>query len=117
MEKIFVNFTNHPSDVRTEKQREEALKYGEIIDIKFPKVKASGSREYIEVLAEENVRQILEYSPAAVLCQGEFCLAYHVIRKLKEKGIVVLAACSERIVTESENKKEVTFVFEQFREY
>ena len=32
-------------------------------------------------------------------------------------GIAVLAACSERIVTERGNKKEVTFQFERFRKY
>lgn len=117
MESIFVNFTNHPSNRWDEKQKKEALKYGKIVDMEFPKVAASGSRDYIVDLAERYVEGILELHPAAVLCQGEFCLAYHVISKLKEKGILVLAACSERMVVEDGNKKEVLFVFEQFREY
>lgn len=117
MESVFINFTNHPSSRWIEKQKKEALKYGKIVDVEFPKVAASGDTNYILNLAEICVEKILQFHPAAVLCQGEFCLAYNVISKLKEKGILVLAACSERIVIENGNKKEVTFVFEQFREY
>lgn len=117
MESIFVNFTNHPSNRWDEKQKKAALKYGKIVDIEFPKVAASGSRDYILDLAKKYVEKILELHPAAVLCQGEFCLAYHVISRLKEKEILVLAACSERMVVEDGNKKEVLFAFEQFREY
>lgn len=63
------------------------------------------------------MKQILALYPRAVLCQGEFCLAYQVITKLRKKGIKVLAACSERIVREAGQRKEVQFVFRQFREY
>lgn len=117
MDKIFINFTNHPSNKWEEVQKIEAKKYGRIIDVEFPKVDATGNRDYVIELAEESVSNILSFHPVAVLCQGEFCLAYQVISKLKEKGICVLAACSERSVKENGNKKEVTFVFEQFREY
>lgn len=117
MEEIFVNFTSHPSSRWTEQQKKEALRWGKIVDITFPEVDASGDKQYIMTLAEEIVIKMIEIQPAAVLCQGEFCLTYQVVSRLKEEGILVLAACSERIVTENENKKEVTFVFEQFREY
>lgn len=117
MKKVFVNFTNHPSERWTEKQKKEALKYGEIIDIAFPEVEAAGDKDYVIQLAEKSAAQIVQLHPAAVLCQGEFCLTYHVILKLKEKGIKVLTACSKRIVKENGNKKEVIFEFEQFREY
>ena len=53
-----------------------------------------------------------------VLIIGE---AEQVITKLLQKGIVVVAACSKRIVRErivyGKQKKEVEFVFKRFREY
>lgn len=59
--------------------------------------------------------------PQFVLCQGGFCMAYHVIRILEEKGIRVGAACSDRKVTEvaikSGTKKIVFYQFVQYREY
>ena len=75
------------------------------------------NEDYIEELAEVYVEKILQHTPRAVLCQGEFCVAYQVIRKLKEKNIKVLAACSQRCVRENGNKKEVVFNFVRFREY
>ena len=88
--KVFVNFSNHPSAGWGREQAEAASRYGQLIDLPFP---------------------------AAVLCQGEFCLTFLVVSALKAQGITVLAACSERIVTERGNKKEVTFQFERFRKY
>lgn len=113
----FIDFTNHPSALWDERQRAEALKYGTIRDIPFPAVEPLGDSSYIEKLAVFYINAILELCPKAVLCQGEFCLAYHVIKGLQEKGIVVLAACSERIVTEVGGKKTATFIFRLFRRY
>ena len=117
METVFVNFTNHPSRMWDERQREAAERYGTITDIPFPGVEASGDEAYIAGLAEEYLDKILRFHPAAVLCQGEFTLAYRVITGLKEKGIPVLAACSTRNVRTEGNRKEAIFVFERFREY
>ncbi len=117
MKKVFVNFTNHPSADWGQKQRKEAEKYGKIIDLPFPVVSALATEAEISEMSEKYIDKITELDPAAVLCQGEFCVAFQVISGLKQKGIVVLAACSERCVKESENKKEVWFVFEQFRKY
>jgi len=120
--KVFINFTNHPSRNWDEKQLKDALEYGEIIDIPFPQVPATASREELYALAERCVSKITEYAPAAVLCQGEFCLAYQVIRRLSEKDVKVVAACSDRKVEEwrredGSMQKEVIFRFVQFREY
>lgn len=93
------------------------MEYGEIIDVPFPTVDPQGDEDYIDGLAERYLRRILQLHPYAVLCQGEFCLAYRVITRLHESGVIVLAACSERIVKEVGQKKEVMFVFSQFRRY
>ena len=117
MQKYFVNFTNHPSIKWDEKQKMAALGYGEIVDISFPMVEPLGDESYIDSLAETCLQQILLLRSQAVLCQGEFCLAFRVISRLREKGILVLAACSERKVREDAQKKEVIFQFQQFRRY
>lgn len=117
IKEYFINFTNHPSDMWGEKQRKAAMEYGEIIDIPFPSVSPQGDENYIDRLARQYIQKILELRPRAVLCQGEFCLAYQVISKLRKKGIQVLAACSERIVKDAGQSKEVMFVFGQFRQY
>ena len=115
--KTFVNFSNHPSFLWEIGQREAALEYGEIVDVPFPDVDPAGDEEYIHFLAEESIARIMEYSPAAVLCQGEFCLAYQVTSMLLEQEILVVAACSKRIVREERNRKEVVFEFRRFRRY
>ena len=115
--KIFVNFTNHPWKKWDERQTREALKYGTIQDIPFPSVKPQGSENYIDQLAKVYTKRILEAHPSAVLCQGEFCLCYQVVKNLQKEGILVLAACSERMVKEMGQKKEVSFVFRRFRSY
>lgn len=117
MKKIFINFTNHPSDSWGAKQRAAAEKYGAIVDIPFPAVDAKGDEEYIIRMSDDYVKKIEMLKPKAVLCQGEFSLAYQIISKLKARNILTLAACSERCVTIDGKDKKVTFVFERFRKY
>ena len=117
MTKVFINFTNHPSDIWSERQRKAAEKYGTIINIPFPKVDPNMTAEEIKTIAKEYEDKITSHNPAAVLCQGESTLCYNVVSKLKEDRIVVLSACSERIVQETDEGKIVKFEFEQFREY
>lgn len=94
---------------------------GEILDIPFPSVPASANEQEVELIADQYTKLILEKTPSAVLCQGEFSLSYLVVTKLKEKGIKVISACSERNTKEIHIdgivKKEVVFKFERFREY
>ena len=96
----FINFTNHPSDKWENEQKKEAEKFGEIIDIIFPAVDPMLREDEIDSLGEQYCKKILCYKPAAVLCQGEFTLAYNIICRLRNAGIRVVAACSERKVCE-----------------
>ena len=118
---MFVNFSNHKSSLWTQKQKEAAYAYGEIVDIPFPAVPAEDSVDDIIMIANEYTDIILQMKPRAVMCQGEFTLAFTVVSKLRSHGITVFAACSERRVTElSENntiQKSSIFEFRQFREY
>ncbi len=114
---IFINFTNHPSSTWSKEQIKQAQNYGEVIDIPFPAVPPAYSREEVEHLGTEYFDRIARLQPQAVLCQGEFTLSVYIIRRLKEEGITVLAACSERIAVTKGNEKTSIFKFSQFREY
>lgn len=117
MKHYFVNFTNHPSAGWEEHQIQEALKYGEILDLPFPTVDPQGDEDDIRRLSEECAGQILTLCPGAVLCQGEFNVVYQVVNRLLEQGVTVLAACSARMVEETDGKKVVTYQFCRFRKY
>lgn len=117
MRDIFINFTNHRSDLWCAKQIDAAEKFGTIIDIPFPDVAPFYTEQEIEKLGEKYYNEIMSFDPAAVLCQGEFTLAVNVITRLKKSGVKVVAACSKRNVSESGGTKVSVFDFVQFREY
>lgn len=120
---MLINFSNHPSDRWSAEQSNAALsQYGEIADIPFPNVDAYASDESVFLIAKSIADEIETSSPDAVLCQGEFSLAFAVTELLMEKGIPVICACSERNVVENltesgETVKRVEFKFTRFREY
>lgn len=117
MTRTFINFTNHPSSLWDETQRQAAEAFGTIIDLPFPAVTPDLSSNEITELGDTVIKNILHYDPAAVLCQGEFTLAFYVASQLKKQGISVLAACSERNTVTVGNEKRSIFTFVQFREY
>lgn len=118
---MLINFSNHPSKYWSKEQQEAARVWGEIEDMAFPSVPARASAQEIQLLAEQQIKLILEKKPAAVLCQGEFTLSYAMVRRMKEKGILAVSACSERntreIYENGISKKEIIFEFVRFREY
>ena len=119
--KKFINFTNHPSFAWSEKQTAEAEKYGEIEDYPFPAVPATYDEEEVWQLAQKCATEIMRKGPAAVLCQGEYSLAFAAAFLLRQKSVKVLAACSERCVNETEEngitRRESIFQFVRFREF
>lgn len=122
--KVFINFSNHPSDKWSDAQIDEAENNGEIVDVPFPEVPADPHLSICQ-LAQESVDRILEAAGdkiPVVLVQGEMTLVYSVVSSLKEKGINCLAAVSDRKVEEKTEpdgttKKVVTFEFKGFRSY
>ena len=122
MTKIFVNHTNHPSARWSAEQKTAAQIYGEIKDIAFPAIRAEATPEEITALVEEYLEKILATKPAAVLCQGEFNYTFAMVERLKNLGVTVVAATSERIAIEEilpdgTTRQISTFRFVQFREY
>ena len=120
---MFLNCSSHPSEKWSMEQRLAAETLGgEIIDYKFPIINAETSEDEIAKMADVIVARINEMHPDVVMCQGEFTLTYAVVNELKRQGIKVVAACSERLTTESQfedgsTRKKTIFRFVRFREY
>ena len=45
----FINFSNHSSDSWSECQKTEALKWGKIVDVRFPVVNPEASKQELSV--------------------------------------------------------------------
>ncbi len=114
---MFVNFSNHPSELWKDDQIAAAKEYGDIIDVPFPNVLPEFSEDDITRLADESVEKILSLKPKCVLCQGEFTLAFAVIKRLLAAGITTVAACTQRNVTIVGDVKMSEFKFSRFRKY
>lgn len=125
---MFINLSNHPSNMWGEEQRKAAQNWGDIHDLPFPQIDPAISEDALDHLVEKYFKKILEYrkkvfaAPFIVMVQGEFVFSFRLIIKLKGQGIKVVAAQSRRIVRESMDKsgnyiKESHFQFVGFREY
>lgn len=120
MKNLFINFTNHPSEGWEEKQLNEAKKYGEIIDLKFPDIDPKIGDMAIQGLADTYVKKIsdMEATKKVVHIMGEMCFTYCVVRKLQQLGIQCVASTTVRnTVTLEDGSKVSKFSFEQFRPY
>ena len=122
MSRTFINLTNHPSRLWDNEQLDAARQYGRIIDIPFPEVNPFAESEEIALMADACVEKIRDFEEPTVLVQGEFTLVFAVVTRLKEEGIRVLAASSERQVVEMKSEdgaliKKSVFRFRRFREY
>jgi len=122
---VLINFSNHPYEKWSKKQKRAAQEYGNTIDLPFPPVPGNADEKDIEILCEKAVQDILEMinddPETTVMVQGEYTLTYSVVKKLSDRGIRVLASSSERLVNETYDNgkifKHIEFRFERFREY
>jgi hypothetical protein len=121
MKKLFINFSNHPSNLWQEKQLSAANCYGDIIDLPFPVVNESLDTSDIDVLSVNYYKQIQEISnfqPCTVHVMGEMTLTFNIVNKLKAAGYKCVASSSIRdVVLLPDGTKHVAFHFCRFREY
>ena len=97
----FVNLTNHPSAQWEREQTETALALAERIeDVCFPNVPPEASEKDLSAIAEACVAQLPPGSTHA-LVQGEFTLAFEIVRRLQKRNITCVAATTERQVEDS----------------
>ena len=120
---MLINFSNHPCIKWSAGQTNAAIDaFGSIVDYIFPAVDPELSSEEVLELAERCAAEIASLAPDAVLCQGEFSLAFEVAVLLLKMGIRVVCACSKRDSNEElgedgETKKTIRFKFAGFRDY
>ena len=122
IEKIFVNHTNHASSKWSAEQKAAAETFGRIVDLPFPEVPPNFSAEEVRQMVLKNLQEILKFAPVAVLCQGEFSYTVAMVEALKKNSIPVMAATSERVVSEiveedGSTKRISIFQFVRFRLY
>ena len=117
MDAIFINHTNHRSEQWSIEQRAAAERFGRIVDLPFPDIHPDWGEVEIAGMAVGTAARIVAMKPEAVLCQGEFTLAFHVVQGLKRLGIPVYAACSQRNTVTQGDKKISIFNFVRFRAY
>lgn len=119
---MLLNLTNHNSTYWSEKQKEAAQSYGEIVDVPFPQIDESADEIYISNLADEYLHRILkltECQNVTVHLMGEQTFVYALLKRLRKNDIECVASTTKRIVNtdSSGQKKEVVFQFERFRRY
>ena len=98
--RVFVNLSNHPSDQWGEAQRQDALCYGEIIDLPYPQIPVKIENDAMETLVSDYYDQIVRLDKPVVMLQGEAVFAFRLANRVKEAGIQVLASCTERVSEE-----------------
>ena len=83
---MLINFSNHPYEKWSDKQKEVAKEYGETVDLAFPAVPGMADESQIEALALDSIELILKNidddPKSAVMVQGEFTLTYAVVSEL-----------------------------------
>ena len=118
---MFVNLSNHPSKTWNETQKKAAQQYGQIIDMPFPTISATGDELYIlDLVRDIKVQKLYRFNPLndVIHVMGELCFTFALVQELKKNGFVCLASTSERVVEEKESGiKEVKFEFMRFRAY
>jgi len=118
---IFINFSNlhtnkWPAD-RLAGVRDIIGDEGEIVNLAFPLLSPSVSKEDVYEQAEISIEKIMSHNPDIVFCQGEFSLCFRIVELLKEKGIKTVTVCNERIISEENGRSISGFRFVQFREF
>lgn len=104
---MFVNVSNHPSELWLDKQKECALCYGDIVDVTFPAIHKDYDSNKYDELVELYYERIMGLYPDVVMVQGEFVFTYRLVGKLKASGIRVVSARSERVCQEFKDENNV----------
>ena len=117
---MFINLTNHPSEKWSEEQLTAARQYGEVIDLPFPIIEPTFTKQDIMYLVREctDVIMGIKKGDTVVHVMGEMTFTHNLVNALKEKGITCLASTTERnTIMTTDGKKISEFKFVQFREY
>lgn len=115
---MFWNISNHPSsDWGSEQMVAAEAMGGEVRDIPFPNVHPNASEQDVEDMTWDVFQITDRKSGDYALIQGEFTLAFDLVRRFQKLGVVCVAATTERVSEEKDGVKTSVFRFVQFREY
>ncbi len=115
---MLVNLSNHPFSKWSELQSNLAIEtFRQVKDIPFPHINPNHSRAEVEELVTQYIEKILALRPMAVHVMGEFTFTFLLVTELKKLNIPAIVSTTERIVSETDGKKVVTFNFVRFRHY
>jgi len=117
---MLINLSNHPSSSWNEKQKKEALKYGNILDIPFPDISPDIGTEDVEKSAQSYFKLCKDTaSPdkATIHIAGEPVFCFLLIQLLLKENYTCIVSTTERIVREENNEKISVFEFNRFRKY
>lgn len=122
MEKMFINFSNHPSSQWSEAQLTAARRFGKIVDMRFPAMDPQASAEKVHQCAASIFSFIRALGKPVVMVQGEYTFTYQLVSMLQQAGIRAVAACNTRVSEEHVDENGQTlklsyFRFEGFRDY
>ena len=117
---MFINLTNHPSEKWSEEQLSAARQYGEIVDLSFPIIEPSYTKDDIMHLVKDCTETIMgiKEGETVVHVMGEMTFTHNLVNALIERGVMCLASTTERnIIMLPDGRKISEFKFVQFREY
>lgn len=122
---MFINFSNHPSQIWSREQTDAASGYGAIADVPFPAVPPDASEKEIHEMADQCSGQIASLiegvkggEPSAVHIMGEMTLTYAIVSRLLKRGVCCMASTTTReVTTDTDGNKISVFRFVRFRQY
>lgn len=118
---VFINFTNHPSAGWGERQKEEAMALGRIVDLTFPAVPTDADPEKLDMMVGEYMGRIDELrngQACVVHIQGEMTFTFRMVTALKARHICCKSSVTERNTVDlGGGKSQSVFVFAGFRDY
>ena len=121
MKPLFINLSNHPSNLWSQEQLIQAKPFGEIVDIPFPVVDEMASSDSISALADEyfqKIRQLSDNTPCTVHLMGEMTFTFALVTRLLNAGYHCIASTTRRdVVLLPDGTKQAAFHFCRFREY
>ena len=119
---MFLNVSNHPSNMWQQKQLDAAHEYGEIVDFGHPDIPAFATEDQMRKIVAKSACEIEALAPDVVFLAGEFTLVFMLADELLRRGVKVISATSERITEETKQddgtmQKVSKYNFVQFRKY
>lgn len=114
----FVNISNHPFELWEEAQRQAAEALAKpVVNIRFPDVPPTAGGAVIDDLCDQCLGRVPAGATHAMV-QGEFTLTFRLVRALQRRGVVCLAATTEREVgDDGAGGRTSRFRFVGFRQY